>query len=210
MCIKSSATLGTGTLTVDKNGTLSGVTASNSKLTNSSYSISNGGTLRVGTTSSPTTGVMRFGGKSVSFASESVLELGVAQAATSSNTGGTSIQNISKLTMNGTIRMNVDPSAAENLAVGDSVVLWKDVASFEGTPKLESNIVDAVRCLVWDTTDLHKGILRIAYDNELSISSEANDKMNNPQTIYTLDGRHVKHPRKGQINIVEGKKIYQK
>ena len=210
LCIKSGATLGTGTLSVDKNGTLSGVTASNSKLTNSSYSIANGGTLRVGSSSSPTSGVMRFGGKNVSFASGSVLELGVAQAATSSNTGGTSIQNISKLTMNGTIRMNVDPSAAENLAVGDSVVLWKDVTTFEGTPQLENNIVDAVRCLVWDTTDLHKGILRIAYDNELSISAEVQDNQRSPKAIYTLDGQRIKHPRKGHINIVEGKKIYKK
>ena len=208
LCIKSGATLGTGTLSVDKNGTLSGVTASNSKLTNSSYSIANGGTLRVGTSSSPTTGVMRFGGKSVSFSSGSVLELGVAQAATSTNTGCTSIQNISKLTMNGTIRMNVSPSAAENLAVGDSVVLWKDVDTFDGTPKLESNIVDAIRCLVWDTSDLHKGILRIAYDNALNIIPGAKDIQNYPQAIFTLEGRRVKHPRKGQIYIVEGKKIY--
>ena len=209
LCIKSGATLGTGSLSVDKNATLSGVTATSSSLTNSSYSIANGGTLRVGTSSTATTGIMRFGGKDLTFAKGAILELGVSQAATSTNTGGTSIQNISKLTMNGTIRLHYAPTAAENLAVGDSIVLWKDVTTFAGTPVLENLIIDDIRCLVWDTTDLHKGILRVEYDNELDIKENVKDIHNNPSSIYTLDGRRVNRIRKGEINIVDGQKIYQ-
>lgn len=208
LCLKSGATLGTGTLSVDKNATLSGVTAS-SGLTNSSYSIANGGTLRVGSSSTATTGVMRFGGKSVSFASGSVLELGVAQAASINSTGGTSIQHISKLTMNGTIRLYYAPTAAENLSVGDSIILWKDVASFEGTPLLENNIIDAEKCLVWDVADLNKGILRVAYDNTLNICNSIKENKSKKQSVYTLDGQRISNIRKGQINIVSGQKIYQ-
>lgn len=209
LCLKSGATLGTGTLSVDKGATLSGVTATNGNLTNSSYSIANGGTLRVGTSSSAYSGTMRFGGKSVSFAKGSVLELGVSQSANETNTGGTSIQNISKLTMNGTIRLNYAPSAAENLAVGDSIVLWKNVNTFEGTPELENSIVDNAKCLVWDTSDLHKGILRVTYNNELSIRIKENEQRRSDNSIYTLDGRRISNIRKGQINIVDGQKIYQ-
>jgi autotransporter-associated beta strand protein len=209
LCLKSGATLGTGTLSVDKNATLSGVTAS-SGLTNSSYTIANGGTLRVGSSSTATTGIIRFGGKNVNFASGAVLELGVSQAADNNNTGGTSIQNISRLTMNGTIRFHYDPTAAENLSVGDSIVLWKDVTSFEGKPILESNIIDAEKCLVWDAVDLNKGILRVAYDNALNIIDEIKEKNSGKQPVYTLDGRRISNIRNGQINIVGGQKIYQR
>ena len=208
LCLKSGATLGTGTLSVDKNATLSGVTAS-SGLTNSSYSIANGGTLRVGSSSTATTGVMRFGGKNLSFSKGAVLELVVSQSASGNSTGGTSIQNISKLTMNGTIRFHYAPTALENLSVGDSIILWKDVASFEGTPILENNIIDAEKCLVWDVVDINKGILRVAYDNTLNINQEIKDKKRSSQSFYTLDGRRISNIRKGQINIVSGQKIYQ-
>ena len=205
--IKSGATLGTGTLSVEKGATLSGTTQSSGNLTNSSVSVANGGTLRIGSSPTAVSGMMRFGGKDVTFNKGAVLELGVANAATGTNTGGCSIQNISKLTMNGTIRLHYAPTLTENLAVGDSIVLWKDVTSFEGTPTLESEIIDDAQCLVWDTTDLHKGILRVAYDATTNIGPDIAGQRHS-QTIYTLDGRRISTPRPGQINIVGNKKIY--
>ena len=167
--ISSGVKLGTGTLTVDKDAIFSGVTASSDNLTNSSYAIN--GTLQVGIAATSKSGVMNFGGKNVTFSKTGVLRLGVKRCATATNTGGASIDNIGKLTMNGTIDLIID---GNTLAEGDSVILWK-AKSFSGTPVLMTTIIDTSKGLYWDTTDLARGVLRVASDPALAIQGTATD-----------------------------------
>lgn len=166
LCLKSGATIGTGTLTVSRAAILSGITGGTNNLTNSSYSISAGGTLQVGATATATSGIMGFGNKNVTFARNSYLQIGIARAATGSATGGTYIQNIAKLTMNGTVQLHYSSTARESFVEGDSILLWKNVETVTGTPVLDedSRVIDVARRLAWDTTDIAKGILRVVYD----------------------------------------------
>jgi len=202
LCLKSGAQLGTGTLTVSKGATLSGVTTAAAPLTNASVSINSGAIMQVGTTASATTGMMNFGGKNVTFANGAILKLAAVRNATASVTGGTSIQNIGTLTMNGTIQMTVPET--HSLAVGDSIVLWKDVTTFRGTPKLESDVIS--EDLKWDDTDLAKGILRVVSAVPVSVSTLAEDN-DNRTSVFDLQGRRVSTPRRGQTYIIDGRKV---
>lgn len=152
--LSSSALLGSGALTIEQGATLSGRTGGD--LTNSSVNIQ--GTLQVGSSETSTIGSMSFGNKNVTFAKSSVLRLGISKAATATNTGGTSIKRINKLTMNGTVSLYYGSSCT--LAVGDSVVLWQ-ASTVTGTPVLESEVIDKEKGLYWDARDLPKGILRV-------------------------------------------------
>lgn len=154
----TSATLGTGSVAVSRGAILSGSTATNSSLTNSAITISAGGTLQIGASSSTTTGQLDFGGGNVSISKGAFLQIGVGRAATDKVTGTTALLNIKTLTINGTIQLHY--SSSLNLAVGDSVVLWKDVTKVSGTPVLESKYI--AEGLYWDDSELvAKGILRV-------------------------------------------------
>ena len=211
LCVKAGATLGTGALTVANGATLSGTT-STTPLTNSSYSFNSGSTLLVGTSATATSGYMDFGTKNVTIASGAVLDMGLSRAAVTNtsgevtNTGGTYLQNIQKLTFNGTIRLHYSSSFATNVQVGDYVVLWKNVTTFAGTPKLESEVIDAEKGLFWDTSEIAKGILRVTDVVPVGIRGIAAEK-GEPDVIYTLDGRRVNEAQRGQVYIVNGKKV---
>lgn len=205
------ATIGVGTLTVAKDAILSGVTGGTKSLTNSTVTISAGGTLQVGASSTALSGVLNLGGGNLTMAAKSILQLGINNKASASSTGGTSIQNVNKLTMNGTIELHYASTLADKLAVGDSVVLWKDVTTFVGTPVLatESYVISVEKGLYWDTTDLKDGILRV--------TSVAPDAITAPQSaderetvIYTLDGRKVTSTKGGQVYIINGRKVIMK
>lgn len=174
----SGVVLGTGALTVMKGAILSGVSSSSVSLTNSSYTIS--GTLQPGIVSSSTSGYIDFGEKNVTFNSTGTLVIGVRRCATSSNTGGTSIQGINKLTMNGTVSVFVPES--HTLQVGDSVVLWK-ASSFSGTPKLESDVIDAVAGLYWDASRLNEGLLFVTDKVPTAINGIAGGEQSNIQVV---------------------------
>ena len=202
--LASGASLGTGTLTVAKGATLSGVTAANGNLSNASVTIN--GTLQVGATATATTGRMNFGDKNVTFAKGSILAIGVARAATATNAGCTTLGNINRLTMNGIIQLHYSSTTADNLAVGDSIVLWK-ATTISGTPVLESEVIDAERGLYWDTTDLGKGILRVTNKEPVGIGRI--EESVSPNVIYDLSGRRISkqvHEQHG-IYIRNGRKI---
>lgn len=200
------ATLGKGALIVKNGATLSGVTTATGNLTNLVYNIQAGGTLQVGNTATATTGIINFNNKNVTFAKGSFLQLGIHRAATATITGGTSLRNINKLTMNGTIQLHYSASFVP--AEGDSVVLWK-ATTFAGTPVLENDTIDAEKGLFWDTTDLNRGILRVIYKQPTAIRNILMDESSD--AVYDLNGRKVAdaltaHLRKG-IYIYRGKKI---
>lgn len=153
----SNSSLGTGTLTVAKGATLSGVTSTNGTLKNSLYTIN--GILQVGATSTAATGIINMGNKAVTFNAGSVYKVSMRRCATATNTGGTSIQGIKKLTMNGTISVTVNSAYVP--ADGDSVRLWI-CDSFTGTP--EYDLPELGNGFIWDTGRIEEGLLFVKYD----------------------------------------------
>lgn len=195
-----SACLGTGALTVSGNATLSGVTGTIS-LTNESVVVQ--GTLQVGNITTAATGAIDFGGKNVSMTRSSILKIGVASAAKSASTGCSSLKGINRLDMNGTIRLHYTTAAINQLAAGDSIVLWK-ATSVIGTPILESDVIDAERGLYWDTSDLLHGVLRVIYRSPVGIKDV--DKSKSADSLYfDISGRRVKQPQRGGLYIVGSK-----
>ena len=186
------ATLGTGALTVKKGATLSGATGTNVSLTNSAYNISTGAILQVGASATATSGTINFGSKNVTIAQDAILSIGVARAATASNSGCTTLTGINRLTMNGIIQLHYSTTAADNLAPGDSIVLWT-ATSVTGTPVLESQIISEERGLYWDITDLGRGILRVTSQVPDGIEEIKKEKYfkSEVDAVYDLNGRKV-------------------
>ena len=201
LCLKSGATLGTGAMTVNKGATLSGVTTAKVPLTNSAVNVAAGATLRPGASAAATTGMIAFGGKNVTLAKNAILDLGISKAATATTTGGSFIQDINKLTANGAI-IRLHYAETLDLHVGDSIVLWRNVTAVSGTPLLENPEISAG--LYWDETDIARGILRVA---AVAAVSPLHD-VEKQQDIYSLGGLRVSKPRRGQIYIVGGKKVF--
>ena len=207
LCLKAGATLGSGVLTVNSGATLSGVTGNSNDLNNSSISIKTGGTLQVGLTPTALSGVMRCGGKNVTIARGAYLSIGVLQGANGSSTGCTTLQNIDRLTMNGTIRLHLSSTIGDDIAEGDHIELWNQVTTVVGTPVLDPEclVIDEAKGLYWDTTDLAKGILRVTKQVPDAIRS-LNGSTSNDAT-YTLDGRRTNDTRRGGIYVVGGRKV---
>ena len=204
MRMSTSAGMGTGPLTVNADGLLGGTTGT-TNLTNSSVDII--GTVRVGNLPTSTSGIINFGGAPVTFQSGSLLQLGINKKATKTATGGTSLGNIGKLTMNGTLEISV--SASHTLAEGDSVIVWK-AESFSGNPVLLNHVVDAEKGLVWDTTDLRKGILRVKYDPATAVRMLNTVPADTDAPIYSIDGRRMNTSREALrpgIYIQNGRKF---
>ncbi|MBQ9285208.1 MAG: autotransporter-associated beta strand repeat-containing protein [Bacteroidaceae bacterium] len=207
LCLKSGAQLGTGSLTVAKGAKLSGVTTAAVPLVNSSVTVSNGGSLAVGTSAVAVVGLMDFGGKNLTMAKGSVLEVGINRAATETATGGTSLQNINKLTINATVKLHYSSTFAESVQVGDIVRLWTGVSSATGTPVLndESYVISAERGLYWDVAELAQGILRVT--DVVPVGIRGISVSTGDNAVYDLNGRRVSTPRRGQVYIAGGRKI---
>ncbi len=153
----SSGVLGTGTLTIADGAFLTGTNKSTAPLTNSSITVN--GTVKSGGSATSTTGTMYLDNKNITFNNASTLITGISRCATKTSTGGTSIQGINKIIMNGTISVFLGSNYTPE--VGDSMFVWK-ATSFAGTPKFDLPTLPAG--LVWNTDDISKGLLRIAAD----------------------------------------------
>ncbi len=210
ICLKSGAQLGTGTLTVLKGAKLSGVTTAAVPLLNSSVTVSTGATLLVGASASAVTDQMDFGGKNVTLAKGSILEVGVNQASTETLTGCTNLQNINKLTVNATVKLHYSSTFLDDVKEGDTVILWNDVKTVAGTPELDegSYVISPEKGLYWDVSELAKGILRVTTSVPVGIHGvgvSAGD-----EAVYSIDGRRVETPRRGQVYVVGGRKVLMK
>ena len=85
------------------------------------------------------------------------------------------------------------------MEVGDSIVLWKNVSTFEGTPHLETLVIDLEKGIVWDTHDLSKGILRV-----VAATAESVNGIQRQQTtdgVYDMQGNKLPSTKQG-INII--------
>ena len=203
--LTSGGVLGTGALTIESGATLCGANSSASQLKNSAIFVRSGGTILAGPTPGAQQGVLYFGGKNVTISEGAFLEFSIYRRATSAVTGGTSIQNIGTLNIDGTIRIYL-PEAGLQVNPGDSVVLWKDVKTVTGTPKLETTLIDGAKGLYWDTTDIKRGVLRVI-SGPTGIDMTTNDERGTTNDLYDLRGRRVDaQPRQG-IYIRRGKKV---
>ncbi len=182
LSVNTTAKLGTGMLYVGPKGTLAGTSASTNSLTNSLYNID--GCVAVGAVVGSFMGSLNFGQKDVTFNEGSVYQVGMRSCATATNTGGTSIKGVKKLTMNGTIQVSLSPSYTP--AKGDSLVLW-EAASFAGTPKFD--LAELPAGYSWNTTRVSEGLLFIE-ENASGIATIPNDEVVKV-TVITLGGVEV-------------------
>jgi hypothetical protein len=189
--------LGTGVLTVAADGKLSGYNKTTNALKNSSVIVN--GTLRPGLL---TLNSMFFDSKPVRVNETGVLEFNVSGCATATTNGGTSLEGISTLTVDGTIR--IVPSATNTLKVGDSIRIFT-AASFSGTPTF-----DMQGGIEWDTSRISEGLLFVKAI-ETGIGSMISDAT--PRNIYDVRGRLVRANATNTeglpagIYVCEGKKF---
>jgi len=102
--------------------------------------------------------------------------------------------------------MGIGLHESHTLAVGDSIVVWKNVESFSGTPALETDVIDAGKHLYWDDTDLSRGILHVT-DTPTGIR-HISGQTTQEDAWYTLDGRRLNgRPTTKGIYVRGGKTI---
>ena len=177
--INTTTRLGTGMVSVAANGTLSGVNATSSTLTNSTFNIN--GTLRPGSYATATTGTIYFNNRPVTIGETGVLHINARQCATAASNGCNSIENISVLNLRGTIR--IVPSSTNTLQVGDSIRIFK-ATTMTGTPKF-----DMQGGITWDTSRISEGLL-IVKSIDTAIKTIVSDEQ--PADVYDLNGRLIR------------------
>lgn len=145
--LSNSASLGTGTLTVGTGATLYGT----GTLTNSSYTIN--GTIQAGILTTSLTGSIDMSGANVTIGTNGIYRIGARRCATEKSSGCTSITNIGRMTINGTIEVFITNSSTLN--IGDSILVF-DSQSFAGKPKF----ILPLR-YTWDTSRISEGLIFI-------------------------------------------------
>lgn len=155
--LNSKALLGTGNLIIAQEALLTGTTVSGTPLTNDLITVN--GTIQPGNTETALIGTIEFDNKNVTFNKNSILRIGLRRCATATNTGGTSIQGINKLTMNGTLSVHL--GSTYKPVEGDSMRVW-EAASFAGTPTFD--LPDLPIGYFWDTSRINEGLLFVGYD----------------------------------------------
>ncbi len=166
--------LGTGSLTVCDGTVLSGT----GLLGNSNVTVERGGLLRPGVKENATSGALDFSKHNL------VVSAGaMARFYAMSRSLYTKLTNVGHLTFRGTLKLELRKDIP--LKEGDSLVLWtaaRTTLSSSMTYELEE-LGDG---LVWDTSNLSNGILRVVKDPSSVDIIEA-DKMVNC-TIYSVNG----------------------
>ena len=143
------AMMGTGALTVKDGATLCGV----GKLGNSSVKVERGGVLYPGTRETAMAGTLDFSGKSLSVSSGAVLQFNIG-----SKTRCTNLENLSSLTLRGTLKVSVREGL--ELEPGDEYTLW-EANRTSLSDGVEMELASPGAGLEWDTADLENGILRV-------------------------------------------------
>ena len=193
--VNNNTSLGTGTLTIAKGASLTGV----GELKNSTVTVN--GTIQVGASSSSATGTLDMGGKNVTFSTTGVLLLGARKGSTESTDGGAVLKNINKLTMRGTIQVFLSSSATLN--EGDCLRLFT-ANSFTGSPTFI-----LPEGYEWDTSRISEGLIFVTAVVD-SIGAVTVDGPQNDGAIYTITGLKVGNSFEGLkpgIYVRNGKKV---
>ena len=172
--------LGTGRLTINAEARLTGNHGTKNSLNNSSVIVN--GLVRPGTYDGAPSGMLKFENKPVTFNKGSVLFIGASSCATNTSNGCSSLGDIGKLTMNGTIRIKL--SATCKLQVGDSIRVWT-AGEFAGSPIIEE-MNDGI---TWDASRINEGLLFVA-DIATGIKSTARE--NDSNDIYDIKGQLIR------------------
>lgn len=180
LAINATGQLGTGVLTVAEGATLSGANSSKNVLLNSSVTIN--GTLRPGLFEGTTTGSLIFNNKNVTINQSGVLVVTTKRGATDIINGCPCLEGISKMTLNGTVRIIVADD--HSLQPGDCIRLFK-ANSFAGTPRF-----DMQGGVTWDTSRISEGLLFVKSVPDAIASTRVSSQ--NPADIYDTMGRLVR------------------
>ena len=172
--LASGAQLGTGALKVNEGAVLGGSTTAKTPLVNSSFTIN--GMLRPGASPTATTGTLYFNNKAVTVSNTGVLVIRAASTLTH-----TSLGDVSKLTINGTIRLEL--SESHTLQAGDEIRLWPATTTLAGTPKIE--LPEGLTC---DVSRISEGVIVVT---AVSTGIDAARLSKNGQDVYDLNGRKV-------------------
>ena len=148
------------------------------------------------------------------FSANSVLDLGVNKATTTTSAGCTQLAGLKTVTINGLVRVRL--ASSYDAAVGDSIKLVS-ATTIKGTPTFE--LPELPAGLYWDTANfIGKGLLRIAAKpvgiNDLPEDETVNRESEGSQ-CYDLSGRTIgngqRKMRTGQLShgvyIMEGRKV---
>lgn len=183
--LSSSATLGTGELTIAKGATLTGVTSSDVALSNSKTTVN--GTLQVGNNANSSTGLLNFGGQNVIFNSNATYLLVARKCASAkkstSGNGCAMIDNVGTLRMNGTI--SVQLASSHTLQAGDSIRIFSATRA-SGTPTFD---LPAIEGLEWDTTHWKEGYLHLKTKTNITTPSYPETPVS--VTVYSISGQRL-------------------
>ena len=179
--VKSGSTLGTGALTVSKNGSILLVSKAGTPMTNSSYSFN--GTVQVGANTTAVTGFANFNNKAVTFGSTAryIPALRKSAGTSPNNTYLTAISTL-KFTAGATIAPVLYSGyvPTTDAATPDKFVLWTEVKTANvGTINFELPELPAWN--YWDTSEISNGILYVRCNEEIynAIEGIASDEIVN-------------------------------
>ncbi len=193
------ANLGSGKLTIGQNGTLISV---DDTIRNSSVVVD--GLLYPGNYLGDYRGTMYFNGQNVTINAGGTLRVCMRKAGTSATViGGSGIRNIGKLTLNGTLQ--VDLYKTYTPKVGDALRFVADVTTIVGTP----TIVCSDENIVLDGSRLSEGIVVVVGLDGTSIENIVNPASAIGSKIHDLHGREVPADRleRGMTYICNGRKF---
>ncbi len=204
LALKSSASLGTGALTVAEGATLSGVsgsirtTSKSHPFTNSSVTVN--GILRCGSTDTSTSGYLYFGTRPLTIGATGVLYVGISKGATSANAPGCthiwgdetsgSITFRDGATVSVYLASGYDPAASigTDEQKADSFCVFSFAKANVGNVQFQ--LPELPSHYYWDTSRFQSGYLYIRYTPTVGIRGTMADR--DPQNVYDLRGRLVR------------------
>lgn len=169
-----SAMLGKGALSVAKGATLCGA----GMLDNSTVTVADGALLRPGVKETSTSGTLKLNGHNVTIADGGTLRFYIG-----SRSLYTKLTDVGALSLRGTLKVQLREGVT--LQEGDEYQLWTSSSTHTSTTTVFE--LDSIGGgLVWDTSDIESGILRVVKEGT-AIEPIAADKML-ACTIYNASG----------------------
>ena len=168
ICLKEGGMLGSGALTIGRNGTLAGVSNSTVGLANSSINVN--GTLQPGESATATSGYINLGGKNVTVNQTGKIAIALRKTTTDFAINNSHLLNIGTLNLKdgATISAYISPRNMDKLttdeAVPDSFYVWKDVQKVTIAGKLNFDLPQLPVYQSWDTSRINEGLLFVRFN----------------------------------------------